>query len=493
MFGNCCWRRTWPVGLAILLCQVTLGAEPAALAGPLFSAEIVRADFDELYERMRASHYDLYARRPQVELDRLHAAMRASLNEPLDATQVATRFQRFLAFGAIAHARIDFPREAFERWRQSGGRLFPLAVRVVDGRTHVTANWSGESRIAPGDEILSVGALPAAKWLEQLTAQLSADNSYMANTMLEFSLQRLVWLDSGGPVSMEMRLQRAGRRPFAVALPLRTNAEIAAERERSAQPFELSWEAREYRMLGDGLAYLRPGPFYDADPDAASPWDPREFSDFIDRAFRSFAAARATALLIDLRDNPGGDSSFSDLMLNWFATRPYRFASSFRIKVSEAAVAANRRRIEAAGDRPDATSLKFAAAYAGRRVGEIIDFEIPMSQPRMDERFAGRVFVLINRHSYSNTVMVAATVQDYGFGTVLGEETSDLASTYGAMEEFELTRTKVKVGFPKARIVRPNGDIAARGVIPDETIRTPIVPTTQDVVLQEAERLIRRR
>jgi C-terminal processing protease CtpA/Prc len=82
--------------------------------------------------------------------------------------------------------------------------------------------------------------------------------------------------------------------------------------------------------------------------------------------------------------------------------------------------------------------------------------------------------------------MVAATVQDLGFGTLLGEETSDLAATYGAMETFTLSRTGIAVGFPKARIVRPGGATTERGVVPDVPLRAPIVAGTTDAVLEQA-------
>jgi len=79
---------------------------------------------------------------------------------------------------------------------------------------------------------------------------------------------------------------------------------------------------------------------------------------------------------------------------------------------------------------------------------------------------------------------VAALVQDYKFGTILGEETSDMATTHGAMEQFKLPKTGIAVGYPKARIVRPNGDLRARGVTPDIVIRIPAVETPEDEVLQ---------
>ena len=109
---------------------------------------------------------------------------------------------------------------------------------------------------------------------------------------------------------------------------------------------------------------------------------------------------------------------------------------------------------------------------------------MPFVQPREGQRFQGDVYVLINRHSYSNAVTAAAILQDYKFAVVIGEETADLASTLGAMEHFTLEETGIRVGFPKAQIVRPNGDPTRRGVIPDLHIQTPLIEGEEDPVLK---------
>jgi hypothetical protein len=54
------------------------------------------------------------------------------------------------------------------------------------------------------------------------------------------------------------------------------------------------------------------------------------------------------------------------------------------------------------------------------------------------------------------------------------------------MEQFTLSRTGTLVGFPKAMIVRANGDLAPRGVVPDIAIPTPIVEDRTDPVLSRA-------
>lgn len=118
-------------------------------------------------------------------------------------------------------------------------------------------------------------------------------------------------------------------------------------------------------------------------------------------------------------------------------------------------------------------------------------YPIPEVAPRAGARYTGRVHVLVDRHTYSNAANVAAVVQDYGFGRVLGEETSDLASTLGAMEHFTLPGSGLVVGYPKARILRPSGDPTPRGVVPDVVLPSPVATGADDPVMQAALEAIR--
>ncbi len=59
------------------------------------------------------------------------------------------------------------------------------------------------------------------------------------------------------------------------------------------------------------------------------------------------------------------------------------------------------------------------------------------------------------------------------------------------MEQFTLRRSGIVVGFPKAHIVRPNGDESSRGVIPDIAIETPLLEGADDPVLERAIAIVR--
>lgn len=477
-------RRLIVFSFAAALSLAVLQAWAEPVAERRFSPQEVGADFAELYPRLAASHFGLFARRAKGEYDALFRTMAAAFDRPMTAVDVRVAFQKFLAFGRVAHARIEFPGEAYGAYRDGGGRTMPVFIRVKSGRVFVAENGS-ETPIAPGDEIVALNGAPIGDWLVRLGAHVSADNDYMLHTLLENRFAALLWLELGPIDSFTLTVRDVRGVSREVVVPARTRAEIKATLARQAPRLELDWDARVFRMIGS-VGYLRPGPFYNNDLNATNIWDTTNFRNFIDASFASLMRADARSLVIDLRDNPGGDNSFSDLMVAWYASKPFRFCRDFRVKASAAAIAANAKRVAMAPDDKEGISAKFAAAYARHRVGDVFSFEIPEVQPRAGARFTGKVYLLINRHSYSNAVQVAALSQDYGFATIVGEETSDLATTLGAMEHFTLPRTGIEVGFPKAHIIRVNGDTRPRGVVPDIAIDTPVVEPQADVVLQRA-------
>ncbi len=449
-----------------------------------FEASQIQADFEQLYSGLQRAHFDLYARRPKADYDRLYQQMRRDFVRALPLVEVRKRFQRFVAFGRVAHARIDEAGLAYEQFRTQGGKAFPLGIRVVRGRVYVISNLSGDARINLGDEITHIDAQPMSSLLIALWDGLSADNEYMRNTLMEHYFSALLWQSKGGRASFRIILTTDQGKQKRFHLSARSRKQAQAFAKLQPQQFEPDWNAREAKVLPTGIAYLRPGPFYNTDPNATNPWDNTSFLGFIEKAFNQFEVAACNKLLIDLRNNPGGDNSFSDAMVARLVDKPFRFASKFRIRISQETIASNAKRLN--DSEAGSITHQLAKAYAASQLGEVIDFELPMAKPSKLKRFTGQVILLINRHSYSNTANVAALAQDLGIGKIVGEETSDLATTLGAMEQFSLPETGITIGYPKAQIIRLNGDLRASGVVPDLAIETPIVPLSTDVVLRQA-------
>jgi hypothetical protein len=458
-----------------------------------FAPQELRADFAQMYRGLQEAHFDLYAFTPKPELDRRYAQVLEDIDRPMTQLEAKILFELFAAEVRMGHTRIDSPTPEWNAYRKNGGKGFPLPIRIVDDRVYVAGNLSVLDAIQPGDEITRLNGQSMSSWLKRTERHVSAETSYMAHSLMEYDFAIYLWVELGAVDAFDIVTRHGGSPARSTHLAARSSEEMEAARRLQPPGLDLENPLREAKLLEGGVAYLRPGPFYNAEAKTgADEWDVSSFQQFIDHAFDEFLKARASRLIIDLRGNPGGDNLFSDVMISWFASRPFRFASQFKIKVSAESVAANAARIANDAEAAGPISRQFADLYARSRIGDVVDFAIPEASPRAGKRFEGKVFVLIDRQSYSNAVAVAALVQDYGFGVVVGEATSDMATTYGAMEQFGLEHTGLKVGYPKARLVRPNGDLRSRGVTPDISIRVPIVQSRRDDVLQQAIAIARR-
>jgi C-terminal processing protease CtpA/Prc len=479
--------------IGVTLTVSPVSAEPVAEPERLFTPAELRADFTAMYEGLQSAAFNLYAFTPKAELDRAYGEIRESLKKTMTLLKAQIRFEEFAALVHMGHARVSFPYAVWTKHLKEGGKAFPFGIRVVEGKTFIAQNQSGVHEIARGDEITKLNGVRMSDWLKRAERHVSAETPYMAHSLMEYDFPMYLWLELGDVADFELVLRKPGGKTQKVRAPARTGTEMKTFAASQPPALTLDTPMRDTKILENNVGYLRPGPFYNAEAKTgAEQWDVSGFRTFIDEAFTKFNAAKVERLIIDLRGNPGGDNLFSDVMIAWFADKPFRFFSQFKVRVSPESTKANADRLENDAAAAGPVSRQYAEMYANAKLGDLVDFQLPLVEPRKDDRFQGKVFLLVDRQSYSNTVAVAALVQDYKFGKILGEETSDMATTYGAMEQFKLPRTGIAVGYPKAHIVRPNGDLRSRGVVPDVAIRIPVLETQADETLQQAMAIARR-
>ena len=454
------WIKYWLV-LIVLASHLSL-----TQAGPELTQ--VREDFAQLYQGLKVAHPGLFWLRSEAEYD---AFYESSLKE-LDAadTELArwTVFQRFVAYGGVAHARIDFPYARYDQYRTAGGKALPVYFGYDEG--WIIAEDFSEQGLDQGTVITHLNDIDLDTWFDRANQVLSSDTDHISRSILksQWPLYFWLWWELQGEQPDRVKLsvmQDDKLQTVWVSLVDRETLSMRMESRSQASTARL----RSLDLLPDGVAWLVPGPFYNAE-DPTNVWDSTQYLTFIDDAFADILAHNTELLVVDVRNNPGGNNSFSDPMIQWFASEPFRFASAFWVRSSAQAAASNQARLDSAGDADKTISLAYKEAFETVPHGQDFEYSIDWVTPREGERYEGRVVVLVNEQSYSNAVSVAAIAQDYGFATVVGESTTDFATTYGAMETFGLPHTGLSVGFPKALIVRPSGDRELGPVLVDVPI-----------------------
>jgi C-terminal processing protease CtpA/Prc len=277
----------------------------------------------------------------------------------------------------------------------------------------------------------------------------------MLYARLEHMLPRLWWLEFGDTASVEITVRDTARKLTAIELSGAPVMDI----ERRKGSLEVRFHSREFAVRDDHIAYLRPGAFGPQNEDDSL----QKLENWLANAFAEIEEQDVTDLIVDLRNNPGGDSSFSDPLIAHIADEPFHFASRFDVRASAEVAAVLQ---ELAATEREGVSAQMLKLLQTTPLGETFEFRIP-EVPPAQRRFTGKVWAFVNRHSYSNATVAAAIIQDYGFGLVTGEETADLPTSLASSAKFTLPHSGIAVTFPKARFVRPSGNEDLRGVIPD--------------------------
>ncbi len=481
------------MAMIIAACALWASHASARPEADVLAADVARSELTTLYAQLDAAHYDLFAHRPRRDYERFLADLNASITAPVSRQDFAILAQRLAAYGRVGHARVDAPLQGAVARLGQGGRFIPLFVRIDDGHVLLTAAADAQGRFRAGDELIALNGVAARDWADRLAAYVSSERPHITHALMEESFPLLLGFALGDVALVSVVV----RKPSGETVEGVVEAITLQQRGQLRQAFPTpkvttDFSTRAFEILPGGVGYLRPGPFGERAPKAGGDpnYDSRAFVAFIDEAFGRFLASGTQDLIIDLRNNPGGDNSFSDRMVAWFADRPFRFASRFRLKASPQTKAWYQARADQVAADPGLAAL--AAAEAAQPDGARYDYALPMVAPRAEPRFHGRVHVLVNRHSYSNAASTAALIQDYGFGQVLGEETADVATTYASVLTFALPASGVVVTYPKSRILRPNGDESLLGVVPDVVLPREPLGETRDVVLDSAIARVRR-
>lgn len=451
-----------------------------------YSAQEVKDDLEYMYDMLEKCSYDIFALNSKENMDKLYSRTYESINDSLTKLEIYRKYMPLVAATKMAHCMMNKPWGYYiNHYVNEGGTLFPLSIYFSGDRALVNENYSANTSINEHDEVLSIDGKPINEFLHVFYENMSGPSEYYINSQIEGTgLPRLYWLFKGEKKSFRLEIKKTNgsiSHQSVHAMAAREyedkiNAQVPEEKDE-----------RTFQFLNEQAVLLTPGGFINlkSDIDLNSPeaFDNTEFCHFIDSAFTSFKQKGIEHLIIDLRDNLGGDNSFSDYMIAYFANTSFSMASKMQMKTSQ-----HTKNIWEKLENPEVQSIK--KQIMSLENGTRFDVDLQQYQPHPEaKKFKGSVYVLVNRYSYSNAAMTACIIQDYGFGKIVGEETADEVSSYGSIHRIDLANTKFRVYYPKSFFVRPNGDPTPRGVVPNHIVLDDDF-TDKDEILEYTLKLI---
>ena len=426
-----------------------------------YSQQEVIEDVQFLRESLEKAHYNLYTYITKEAFNRNFEKVKSSITkDSLSILEITSLFQAVISKANNGHTEIPFPGSAYIDYAYKEGTIFPLEIAFENGKAFIRKNWSDNNAIEIGAEIISINNRTIDQVLEKIYPLISAERQYFKLAKLElFSFPRLYWQAYGELKDFEIEIKQNGK------IEKHKIKSVSAIEGYEMKRNEIFSQMRELHFLNQS-AYLKPGNFGGNE---------QEYKSFIDSSFVEINRKNLPNLIIDLRNNLGGDDSFSDYLVSYIADQPFRWCSEFTLKTS----AILKDHVQKNYD----TTNPYWKSVLTNEDGSIYPYEFDEYNPQPKEkRYSGKVYVLVNRQSHSQSAVTASQIQDYKFATIVGEETGDFPSLYASQYGYTLPHTGIEVKIAKGYIVRMNGSKKPEGVLPDIYIKDHLLDENDEIL-----------
>jgi len=408
--------------------------------GPMITRANLIADFDAWMAGMRTLSPDLSIRSNVPRLDREAARIRGTLTHSMSRREAWLRFARLNPYLRDGHNAIYMPhyRSALEAHIRAGGHIVPVEVRfAADGALRVFSVVPGNDKVKRGDLVLSINDHSTQQMLRAMLALSPGDTLASQRAWAARRFAMLYWYLYGdtGQYDLSVRSEPRGCNTLVRLIGATSLPEALQSHPKPRELF--GW-----RILGGNVGYLR--------VDSFDPGQANTLAAVARTAFAHFKQDDVTAVIIDVRENGGGDDPLwqQDLM-EYIADRPYAQLSHYEIRVTK------------------------RNASPGDVIGEVQEADYTkrfVPKPVEPIRFQGPVYILTGPYSFSATIQFTVAAQDFDIAKIAGEETAALACQTGKYEPIDLPRTGLSAFTPVIAYTRPSGRGCTRGVIPDVPI-----------------------
>ncbi|MBV8856378.1 MAG: hypothetical protein JOZ02_05400 [Acidobacteria bacterium] len=430
-----------------------------------FSPNQLRDDLRVLRRSLEQAQPGLYRRTSKEELDRLFSEADKSLERPLDVFEFYRAIAPLVAAVRCGHTNLQ-PPDFFVREQDTPRvKSFPALVKIIDGRIYIWRDLGDKNSRLGGKEVIAINNVPAAQIISAMLGATGGDGDIQTSRVERIEgwnfIKKLLPLTglqppfdltvSGAADGLQERIRLDG-----LDIPtLGRNWETWFPRDRRP-----SASAGLEFLDGGRIARLTVREFGGFVDDKRQ----RGLAEFYQDAFRQLAAAGTETLILDLRDNNGGDDKLGALLLRHLLNEPFTYfeevvARGTYFALGEGLFGTNRIR------------LPYQTEKRGDGLYRLTDYpNFGLLQPSAPT-FSGQIYVLMNGGSFSTTAEVISQLHYHRRAQFIGAEDGGAydGNNSGTIAAVTLPHTKLVLTVPLMSFYLPVGgsEDGSRGVRPD--------------------------
>lgn len=412
-----------------------------------FTLREMKEDLAYFTNTIESVHPNPYHAISKADFSTLADSLLAGMREPVSLAGAWAFFSRLIAAYDEGHSTIAFPSVMQQQVKEGKILIFPILVSEFNGEALVVRyDLSNESLLNAGDLITHINGRSASGLMHYFRLFFGGLPSWRNTQILrDFAGQLLL---HGVLPPYKIVYQQGGEQKETIIRPV-TLGELqarAAETRKKTSAAPVTTAPYTFERLAENTGYLN----------FRSMRDLPVFEKFLDSVFSDIKNKPVPGLIIDLRQNGGGNSVLGERLIHYISDKPYRMGGGVRWKVSDEYKEFIRER---AKTNPVYASGSFQN-YLNYKTGDIISGTsgAPRKPGKNNLRYFGKVAVLTGPNTFSSANMLANAIQDYGLATLIGEATGEPPNDYGELYWNHLPNTGLLFYTCSKQFIRANGD-----------------------------------
>lgn len=448
-----------------IICFMLLSCLPVNAQGQLaeyryskmFSVADCKEDLNYYRNKLETEHPDLYIYLSSLEFKQFFDSITGSITMPMNSINFYNLITLVLPKIKDGHTHI-FPDPATTEDNDNLAPFFPVNIHWEDGHMYVVKVYSSDKRLTPGTEIQIINGVNASFLYDLMIRRQIRDgyNLTYPAWILERYFAEYYSYHIGNPDSFTLNTRRPDNTYETITINGLTKDSIAYYRK------SLYNEPSGDELFNTGItlsvdtslhaAVLTIKDFHN---DHLHDTYRQNFKQVISALFTKINEQPIEHLILDLRNNQGGDIENGVMLLSYLLDTTFQAVQSY--------------------SKVDPKTYQIPMARLKPVTG-------PMMGPQEPQKnnFKGKLYVLTNGGSFSNSAIVCSALQAYHRCAFIGEETGGNPNVIaGGGKYTTLPKTRTQILVPNLQFeIRLKAQNPGTGIQPDHLVK----PTLQDIL-----------
>lgn len=399
------------------------------------STEKAVADINYLIKTIEEIHYNPYFKIEKEQFNQNKNELLNNFNkDSISLKSFVATGMKLAAQMSSGHTAMDWQNEKLFPELMSH-KFIPFTGKLSDNYKYLTVTRSANQDIMKGVFVESINGVPIVKLYKECLTYIGGLKSFKDVSLEKVFPLYLFFMDEiSAPYSLKLSDGEIDVPGIGVS---ELNAFISQNQQKENYIFEI--------VKDDiGLITYNSCTDYDA------------FNKFLEQTFKEIKGKKINKLIIDIRENSGGDSRLNDLLLSYITRTHYQQSSGRYWKVSSQAKLAYRN-----ANYEDNFGEEFMTEYYQAKNQSIIEsFEKGLIQPLKPKNyFTGKTCVLIGPSTFSSANFLADAIKTYKLSTLIGSATGELTNDFGEVIDFTLPNSGNYIYVSSTYDIGANGNV----------------------------------